>query len=38
MDEQNMQQPAPETVPARRKSGRMRGWKASILALSLIHI
>ena len=32
MDEQNMQQPAPETVPARRKSGRMRGWKASILA------
>lgn len=32
MDEQKMQQPAPDAVPARRKSGRMRGWKGSILA------
>ena len=32
MDEHKTQQPEPEIVPARRKSGRMRSWKASILA------
>ena len=32
MDEHKPQEQAPEKVPARRKSGRMRGWKASILA------
>ena len=32
MDEHKPQEQASEKVPARRKSGRMRGWKASILA------
>ena len=32
MDEHKPQEQAPEKVPARRKSGRMRGWKASIFA------
>ena len=32
MDEHKTQQPEPKIVPARRKSGRMRSWKASILA------
>ena len=32
MDEHKTQRPEPEIVPARRKSGRMRSWKASILA------
>ena len=32
MDEHKPQEQAPEKVPARRKSGRMHGWRASILA------
>ena len=32
MDEHKPQEQASEKVPARRKSGRMRGWRASILA------
>lgn len=32
MDEHKPQEQAPEKVPARRKSGRIHGWKASILA------
>ena len=32
MDEHKPQEQASEKVPARRKSGRMRSWKASILA------
>ena len=32
MDEHKPQEQASEKVPARRKSGRMHGWRASILA------
>ena len=32
MDEHKPQEQAAEKVPARRKSGRMHGWRASILA------